>query len=214
MDFLALVITGRWPEIACISAAAVSTRFLSCVASPTPMLMTIFSSLGTSKRFLYPNFSVIALTMRSSYSTLSSASISAASAFSASPTRSTSICSVAGSSASSTFFSLSAMDQLSRLGRDADLFAAALLETDAGGFAPLGIGDRDVRHMQRRFLALDPALRVRLRRLAVAGVDVDARHDHLVRLGHGTSDLAGLALVLAGQNDDRVALADLRGGHG
>ena len=52
IDFFALVITGRWPEICCISAAAVSTCFLSWVASPTPMLMTIFSSRGTSSRFL------------------------------------------------------------------------------------------------------------------------------------------------------------------
>ena len=52
IDFLALVITGFWPAIACISAAAVSTFFLSWVASPTPMLMTILSSRGTSSRFL------------------------------------------------------------------------------------------------------------------------------------------------------------------
>ena len=52
IDFLALVMTGFWPAIACISAAAASTFFLSWVASPTPMLMTILSSRGTSSRFL------------------------------------------------------------------------------------------------------------------------------------------------------------------
>ena len=52
IDFFALVITGFWPAISSISAAAVSTFFLSWVASPTPMLMTILSSRGTSIRFL------------------------------------------------------------------------------------------------------------------------------------------------------------------
>src|SRR5690242_12578486 len=106
------------------------------------------------------------------------------------------------------------MDQLSRLGRDADLLAVTLLKADAGRLAALGIGDGNIRNMQRRFLALDPALRVRLRRLAVTRVDVDARHDNLVVLRHRTDDFARLALVLAGQDDDLVALADLGSGHG
>src|SRR3954471_17477699 len=107
----------------------------------------------------------------------------------------------------------SAIDQLSGLGSDADLLAVALLEADAGRLA-VGGCDRDVRHVQRRFLALDAALRVRLRSLAVTRVDVDARHDDLAVLGHRTDDFARLALVLAGQDDDRVALADLGSGHG
>ena len=48
------------------SLAAFSTSFLSFVPSPTPMLMTILSRRGISSLFLYPNFSVIALAMRSS----------------------------------------------------------------------------------------------------------------------------------------------------
>src|SRR4051794_27933799 len=108
----------------------------------------------------------------------------------------------------------SAMDQLSGLGRDADLLAVTLFEADSRCLARLRIGDRDVRHVQRRFLALDAALRVRLRSLAVTRVDVDARHDDLAVLGHRTDDFARLALVLAGQDDDRVALADLGSGHG
>src|SRR5215213_8830314 len=111
------------------------------------------------------------------------------------------------------YFSL-AIDQLSGLGRDADLLAVALLEADARRLAALGVGNRHVRHVQRRFLALDPTLRVRLRRLAVTRVDVDARHDDLVLFRHRTDDFAGLALVLAGQDDDRVALPDFRSGHG
>src|SRR5947208_8021593 len=67
--------------------------------------------------------------------------------------------------------------------------------------------------MQRRFLALDPALRALLRRLAVTCVDVDARHDHLALLRHCLDDLTGAALVLAGQHHDLVALLDLLPGH-
>src|SRR5436305_5762057 len=67
--------------------------------------------------------------------------------------------------------------------------------------------------MQRRVLALVPALRALLRRLAVTRVDVDARHDHLALLGHGLDDLTGAALVLAGQHDDRIALLDFLRGH-
>src|SRR5206468_4969766 len=106
------------------------------------------------------------------------------------------------------------MDQLSGLRRYADLLAVTDLEADPGRLAALGIGDRDVRDMQRRFPALDSALRVHLARLAVPRVDVHARHDDLHLLGHRTDDFTGLALVLAGEDDDLVALADFRSGHG
>src|SRR5207237_2014295 len=118
-----------------------------------------------------------------------------------------------GASASSTFFSLSALDQRSGLGRDPDLLAVTLLEADAGRLAVLG-RKRDIRNVQRRFLALDPALGIELGGLAVTCVDVDARHDDLRFLRDRSDDFTRLALVLAGQDDDRVALADLRSGHG
>src|SRR5204863_10073942 len=102
----------------------------------------------------------------------------------------------------------SAMDQLSRLGRDADLLALAHLEADAGRRPGLRIGDCDLRHVQRRFLALDPALRALLRRLAVTRMDVDARHNHLAVLRNRLDDLAGTTHVLAGQDHDHVTLLD------
>src|SRR3546814_6662095 len=55
-DFLARVMTGFWPALAIISEAAVPTRFLSWVASPTPMLMTILSTRGPALAFAYPNY--------------------------------------------------------------------------------------------------------------------------------------------------------------
>src|SRR5205814_8544104 len=70
-----------------------------------------------------------------------------------------------------------------------------------------------LRHVQRRFLALDPALRALLRRLAVTRMDVDARHNHLAVLRNRLDDLAAAALVLAGQDHDLVALLDLLRGH-
>src|SRR5206468_11462187 len=106
----------------------------------------------------------------------------------------------------------SAMDQFPGLRCDADLLAVALFEADTARFA-ISRCNRNVRHVQRRFLALDSALRILLRRLAVARVDVDARHDHLAVLGHGPDDFAGATLVLAGQDHDAVAFLDLLRGH-
>src|SRR6185503_1187148 len=104
------------------------------------------------------------------------------------------------------------MDQLSGLRRDANLLAVTLLEADP---ARLAVGGRncDLGNVQRRFLALDAALRVHLARLAVARMDVDARHDHLAFLRHRLEDVACAALVLAAEDDDAVAFLDLARGH-
>ena len=59
-DFLALVTIAFCPEIVSISATAASKSFLFSFASPTPMLITIFSSFGTCIIFLYPNFFIMA----------------------------------------------------------------------------------------------------------------------------------------------------------
>src|SRR5699024_5174659 len=62
-DFFALVTTAFCPEMISRSVIAVSSAFLFSFASPTPMLITIFSSFGTCIIFLYPNFFVIASTI-------------------------------------------------------------------------------------------------------------------------------------------------------
>ena len=49
IDFFALVITGFWPAMACSSATAPWILRVSAVVSPTPILITIFSSFGTAK---------------------------------------------------------------------------------------------------------------------------------------------------------------------
>src|SRR5699024_7271685 len=97
--------------------------------------------------------------------------------------------------------------------RDPDLLTVALLEADPRGLARLRIFDRDLRHVQRRLGADDAALRTRLRRLGVAGMDVDAGNEDLALLRHRLHDLAVAALVLATEDDDLVALLDLLRGH-
>ena len=62
-EILALVITGFWPLILPRLSTAASSRALSWVARPTPMLMTIFSSLGIAIGFVTLNFAAIAVAM-------------------------------------------------------------------------------------------------------------------------------------------------------
>src|SRR5690606_2394610 len=60
---------------------------------------------------------------------------------------------------------------------------------------------------------LDPALRVHLRGAGMALNDVQAFHHHTLFLGADAQDRALTALVLASQQDDPVALLDLRRHH-
>ena len=63
-----------------------------------------------------------------------------------------------------------------------------------------------------RLLALeDPARRVARRRARVALDEVDPLDDDAIVLAEDAGDLAGLALVLAADDDDVVALSDARG---
>ena len=48
IEFLARVMTGRWPAIVASSSTASSSAFELSLASPTPMLRVIFSSRGTA----------------------------------------------------------------------------------------------------------------------------------------------------------------------
>src|ERR1700730_2255307 len=54
IDFLARVMTARWPEIWPNSTAATSSRLTFWLASPKPMLTTTLATLGTAMGFLYP----------------------------------------------------------------------------------------------------------------------------------------------------------------
>src|SRR5262245_14272006 len=111
---------------------------------------------------------------------------------------------------------LSAIDLYSRALGDTDLLAvlarAHEFESDARRLAVLRIGDRDVGQVDRRLLGDDAAFLLR-RLLLVALDDVDAAHEHAVIVRTHLDDLAGAALVTASEQDDLVALPDLRGHH-
>src|SRR5262245_20457807 len=75
-------------------------------------------------------------------------------------------------------------------------------ETDARGLARGRVDQRDVRDVDRRFDALDPALRVGLGRLGVAHGDVDAGDDDAVLGRKRLQHFADRALGLAREHDD------------
>src|SRR6201996_4811583 len=109
------------------------------------------------------------------------------------------------------YFSVSAIDDLTGLLGDADLLVTLDLETDTGRLTGGRVGDSDVGDVQRRFLVDDTAIRVGLRRTGMALHHIDALDDHAAFDGHDLGDGALAALVLAGQDDDAIALLNLSG---
>src|ERR1700761_6255552 len=103
------------------------------------------------------------------------------------------------------------MDPVAYFLGETPFLAVLNAEADLGRSAGLGVDQRHVRHVERRFLALDAALRVGLGRAGVALNHVQAFHHDAFVLGHHPQDRAFAALVLAGEQDDAVALLDLRG---
>src|SRR5690606_14882124 len=83
---------------------------------------------------------------------------------------------------------------------------------DAGRLAGRRIGDRDIRQVDRAFLA-DEAAFLRTRLLLMADMDVHAADNRTLVLRADGEHFARLALVTAGENDDAVALLDLRSHH-
>src|SRR5580698_2656727 len=105
---------------------------------------------------------------------------------------------------------------LSRLERRAALDAHAALRlplvvlvTTAARRHALVAPERHVRGVHRTFFFKDPAPRVALRRLGVALDHVDALDDHAILVGHEPQDAAALPLLLAGDDDDLVTLANV-----
>src|SRR5215510_4449931 len=75
IDFFALVTIGLCPEIVIKSLTAESMILAFWIASPNPMLMTIFSSFGTLIGFLKPNSLASAGAISFTYFSLSLAAI-------------------------------------------------------------------------------------------------------------------------------------------
>src|SRR5690606_38699411 len=107
----------------------------------------------------------------------------------------------------------SAIAGLPGLGGPADLLAVLLLEANACRLAVLGIGNRDLAYRHRSFGTVDAALRAGLRRLAVTSGDIHPLHHDFPDTGHNLFHGTAAALVLAGQDNNGVALLHPRGGH-
>src|SRR3712207_1661564 len=96
--------------------------------------------------------------------------------------------------------------------RDPDAAAFLVLAVTDPGRRVLGVDDHHVAHVDRRLLGDDAARLGSTLAGADAGVllhPADARDEDLLRLREGGDDPPLRALVLAGQDDDRVALLDL-----
>src|SRR5215203_4518296 len=98
--------------------------------------------------------------------------------------------------------------------RDPDAAAVVVLAVTDPGRLVVGVDHHHVAHVDGRLLRDDPALlRAPLGR-ADAGVLLDAADaldQHALELGVGGDDATLGALVLAGQDEDGVALLDLHG---
>src|SRR3954465_14947710 len=98
--------------------------------------------------------------------------------------------------------------------RDPDAAAVVVLAVADPGRLVLGVDHHHVAHVDGRLLRDDPALLGSALAGADAGVllhPADAFHQDLLDLREGSDDATLRALVLAGQNDDGVALLDLHG---
>src|SRR5260221_5463697 len=102
---------------------------------------------------------------------------------------------------------LSCVEDFARLPGEADFAAVERLKADAGRLIALGIDMGDVRDVEHGFL-LDDAAGLTHGGTGMALDHVDALNEdaHVLRLD--AQDLTGLALVLAGDDDDLVALLD------
>src|SRR5918998_2165543 len=109
--------------------------------------------------------------------------------------------------------SASGIDQISRaLGEPHLAPVIQNLESDPGRLAVLRVREGQIGQVDRRLLLDDAALLVH--GLALVTLDeVDAAHEGAVFLRHHLEHFAGAALVAAGQDDDLVALLDLRRHH-
>src|SRR5262245_50312694 len=101
------------------------------------------------------------------------------------------------------------VDRLARATGDTDLATVVQhLVTDAGRLLGLGIDQRNVGDMDRRFL-LDDAAGVAAARPRVALDHVDALDQHAVDLAVDAQHLAAAAAIPAGDHDHLVAFTDL-----
>src|SRR5689334_15549852 len=106
-------------------------------------------------------------------------------------------------------YAVSAIDLCSRTLGDAHLLAVSQhLESNAGRLAVLGVGERNARQMDRRFLGNDATFLVR-GLLLVTLHHVHATHQREVFLRTHFDNFTAAALVATAEHDDLVAFPDL-----
>src|SRR3954471_13484102 len=178
-DFLARRMLGFWPAIVASCSCAASSIFESCFDSPTPMFSVILSRRGACMEDEWPKRSISAGRISFRYLSFTRA-----------------------------------MSVELRAGTLGDPHAGALIgpgRAHACGLLVLRVQDRDVGDVDPA-LALDHAdLGVRASRVGalVALDDVEALDVDAAALAVDPQHLAGLALVLAGDDDHLVVAADL-----
>src|ERR1017187_4972251 len=187
MDLAALVMTGFWPAIWPSSLTAPSISLAFCVASPSPMLIEIFSILGRAIAFLYPNSLVSPGTTLFRYCSLNRAAME----------------------------SSLPVERLAALAADpgaADLAAGERIDVvpDARSLAAAGANHHHVGSRYGAFPFCDAALD--LLRWVRAGVALDHHHvlhQQLARLAVHPQHAARLALVAARDHLDGVFLLEI-----
>src|SRR5580698_436393 len=207
IDFFAFVMTGFCPAIDPRSATRGSIILTFCVASPRPMLMTIFSSFGTAIRFSMPSSFWSWLLISFEYFSFSRAAIVLALFSTVSewlPVR--------GVIPSIQNFKLLRLllRQRAAIGAcDANLLVALKAETGARCLA-IRVKQRHVRYVNRRLLLENSARAVALRvGLQVFLDHADALNKNAVLVGDDAQHASLLALVLAGDHDYLVVALNL-----
>ena len=93
---------------------------------------------------------------------------------------------------------------------DAGIFAGNDLVSNARGFVAGGTDDLNFAGVQRHFLSDDAAVGNFQTGLAVAFDFVDAFDDDFAGGGHGADNFALLALIFAAEDDNGIALLDVK----
>src|SRR3954466_14633524 len=164
--------TGFWPEISVRSSTAFSSSDGCCVARPTPMLITTFSSFGICMSLLMPRSLASCCLIVLLYRAFSRGCVAGVMS-----------------------------DLLTLRTGDADL-VALLVDRVAEPHGLALVHEHHVRGVDRHVLVDDPALLVGAARPLVLGGDVDAADDDLVLGRNDALYDAFLALVLAGDHAD------------
>src|SRR6266852_3142725 len=222
IDFFAFVTTGRWPAIACRSAVAKSRILAFSRPSPTPMLMTTFSSRGTWYGLAYPRSFMTAWTtvlwnisfIRGFVSPVPFGRPLAMAAAGAAPPPFLGWAFAAGFGAAGVFCAV--LVSFAMVSALVDRFAAALADPE---LAPVGerldpaprrlvapaADDQHVGQRQRALALDDAALPQLLRRPLVLLHHVELLDQHPPAGRQHPQHFAALAALPAGDHRDRVA---------